>query len=52
MSDPWVIEENAPIELPPPESLAGEPAGELTEDDASAAAAGVTLPADAEGDLR
>lgn len=52
MPELWKIEEGVPPEPPPSESLTGEPVGELTEDDAAAAAAGVTLPTDAEGEPR
>lgn len=51
MPDSWEIDEGVRPEPPPTESLAAEPAGELTEDDVTAAAAGVTLPDDAEGEL-
>ena len=51
MSEVWEIDESVPPEAPPSGSLAGERAGELTQGDATAAAADVTLPADAEGDL-
>lgn len=51
MPGSWDIDEGAPPEAPPDESLAAEPAGELTEDDVAAAASGVTLPDDAEGEL-
>lgn len=50
MSEVWEIGENAPPEAPPSESVAGDLAGELTQGDATAAAADVSLPADAEGD--
>ncbi len=51
MSTSWEIDENAPPVDPPPESLEGEVSCELTPDDAADSAAGVVLPADAEGEL-
>lgn len=51
MPKSWEVDESAPPEAPPPESLEGGPVGELTDEDADTAAAGVTLPDDAEGDL-
>ncbi len=46
----WEIDENAPPEEPPAESLTVEAAAaELGGEDAEAIAGGVSLPADAEG---
>ena len=51
MPSNWEIDETMECVNPPPDSVvADEPVGELTDEDIEAASAGVTLPADAEGE--